>query len=223
MTFFRRYWRFSIFLVVALAVGIVLFRLGWVGDWQAAVLFGFDIGAIVFLALTWSMMNVTGVEAMRRRANENDPDHHILLYVGSIIVGVVVIAVFLEVNNEQTQAIVLSTVTLAIAWLFGNLLFALHYAHTYYTPLRHGDRKGLCFPGDVPPDHWDFVYFAFGLGMTFQVSDVSVTDRKIRHMVLVQSLIAFVFNISVIALSVSFVTDMLKPDPAAVAAASAQR
>ena len=218
MTFFHRYWRFSIFLVVAFVAGGAVYTMGWAEHWQAAVLAGFDVGAVVFLVLAWGMMNVTGVEEMRKSAFKNDPDHHVLLLVGSVIVGVVVTAVFLEVNNERMQAVVLSTITLALAWLFGNLLFALHYAHIYYMPRAGGDRKGMCFPGNQPPDHWDFGYFAFGLGMTFQVSDVSVTDRKVRHLVLFQTLIAFVFNISVVALSVSFVTDMLKADSVDVAA-----
>ena len=38
-------------------------------------------------------------------------------------------------------------------------------------------KNGLRFPGDGQPDYWDFVYFSFVIGMTFQVSDVAVTHK----------------------------------------------
>lgn len=84
-----------------------------------------------------------------------------------------------------------------MAWVFFNVLFALHYAHLYY---RHG---GLGFPEDQAPDARDFVYFAFVVGMTFQVSDVAVTQSRMRRHVLIQSLAAFVFKVVIVALSVN--------------------
>ena len=44
-------------------------------------------------------------------------------------------------------------------------------------------RKRLDFPGDEAPDYWDFVYFSFVIGMTWQVSDVAVASRPMRHTV----------------------------------------
>ena len=58
-------------------------------------------------------------------------------------------------------------------------------------------------PGTDEPDYWDFVYFAFTLGMTFQTSDVSITDRRIRRVVLGHSLAAFVFNLGVLAFTIN--------------------
>ncbi|HQU01562.1 MAG TPA: DUF1345 domain-containing protein, partial [Acetobacteraceae bacterium] len=69
--------------------------------------------------------------------------------------------------------------------------------------------RGLDFPGEQEPDYFDFVYFSFVLGMTFQVSDVEVTARKLRRMATVQGLIGFVFNTVILALSVNIAAGLI--------------
>jgi uncharacterized membrane protein len=93
--------------------------------------------------------------------------------------------------------------TLALCWLFSNLVYALHYAHLYYRAGRGGDAGGLTFPGTDEPDYGDFVYFAFCLGMTFQTSDVTITDGGTRRVVTLHCLAAFVFNLGVIAFTIN--------------------
>ena len=83
-------------------------------------------------------------------------------------------------------------------------MFALHYAHEFYRDTG-SERPGLDFPGNVDPDYWDFVYFAFVIGMTFQVSDVQIDSRAIRRVALAQAVIAFFFNVIVLALSVNII------------------
>ena len=89
-----------------------------------------------------------------------------------------------------------------LAWTFMNTLFSLHYAHGYYGEFGE-PHKGLEFPGDEEPDYWDFAYFAFTIGMTFQVSDVQITTRYLRRVGLMHSAIAFFFNVFIIAISVN--------------------
>ncbi len=93
--------------------------------------------------------------------------------------------------------------TLFLSWLFTNSVFALHYAHLYYLANEAGDRGGLAFPNTSEPSYWDFAYFSFTLGMTFQTSDVAITGSHMRKVVLTQSTAAFVFNIGVIAFTVN--------------------
>ncbi len=69
----------------------------------------------------------------------------------------------------------LAVCTVVLSWAFIHTIFALHYAHDYYGGGRMG---GLRFPEDDEPDYWDFIYFAFVIGMTFQVSDVAVTQKS---------------------------------------------
>ncbi len=54
----------------------------------------------------------------------------------------------------------------------------------------------------------DFAYFAFTVGMCFQVSDVQITTSKIRRTCLVHSLIAFIFNTTILALSLNVMSQL---------------
>ena len=71
--------------------------------------------------------------------------------------------------------------TVVLSWTFIHTIFALHYAHEFYGAGAH--KNGLRFPGDGQPDYWDFIYFSFVIGMTFQVSDVAVTHKSVRRTV----------------------------------------
>lgn len=95
-----------------------------------------------------------------------------------------------------------AAVSIVLSWLYLNMIFALHYAHGYYSH-RNALHKGLDFPGKEDPDYWDFAYFALVLGMTFQVSDVQIVSRRMRRTALVHSVIAFFFNVFIIAISVN--------------------
>lgn len=208
ISFVRRYVRFALFFVTAIvATGIAAI---WLPPAPAA-LAGFDIGAVVFfIAILWTFRN-DDAEDMRRRSADNEPDQHILLAIGLVIVAVVIGAVAYELFSSNGHAVALSVGTLVLAWTFANLLFALHYAHSWYLGNTKGkDVGGIDFPGDKPPVYWDFVYFAFVLGMTFQVSDTDITTTRLRRIALAHSLIAFWFNIGVLALSVSVVSNQLK-------------
>ena len=87
-------------------------------------------------------------------------------------------------EQAATASIVLIVATLALAWLFANMVFTLHYAHLYYLQKGGRDRGGIQVPGVKEPDYWDFLYFAFTLGMTFQTSDVTISDAHVRRVVL---------------------------------------
>ena len=101
--------------------------------------------------------------------------------------------------------------TLLISWLTTHLIFAIRYAHEYYTTLRGAVKidGGLDFPGDGTPDYWDFVYFSVVIGMTFQVSDVQITSRKLRRLAAVHGLIGFLFNTIIVALAVNIAASLL--------------
>jgi uncharacterized membrane protein len=89
-----------------------------------------------------------------------------------------------------------------LSWVFIHTIFALHYAHDYYG--EYGAKQsGLNFPGDEPPDYWDFVYFSFVIGMTSQVSDVAVAGRPIRRTVIAHGVVSFFFNVALLALMVN--------------------
>ena len=71
-------------------------------------------------------------------------------------------------------------------------------------------KGGLDFPGgEKNPDFLDFVYFSFVLGMTFQVSDVEISDKQMRRLAWVHGLISFAFNTAIVALSINVISGLV--------------
>ena len=98
---------------------------------------------------------------------------------------------------------VFAAVTVVGSWLLLPLLFALSYAAAYYGPEPDG---GLEFPGTragFEPDHTDLLYFAFTIAVTAQTSDVAITSRPMRRLVLAQSILSFAFNTTILAFSIN--------------------
>lgn len=107
-------------------------------------------------------------------------------------------------GGHQPAIVALLLVTLALAWLFSNLVYTMHYAHLFYLRGTAGnDRQGLDFPETPEPEYPDFLYFAFTLGMTFQTSDIAVTDKAMRSVVVLHCLAAFIFNLGILAFTIN--------------------
>jgi uncharacterized membrane protein len=172
---------------------------------NVAFLLGFDIGVLAYLLMILRIFLSAGPKNMHRQAREQDSGRWTTLLSGVALSAVVLVAVTTELNSSDkggALAIAVAAATIILSWMFMNTLFALHYAHGYYGDF--GDKhKGLDFPGDEDPDYWDFAYFSFTIGMTFQVSDVQITTRYLRRIGLMHSAIAFFFNVFIIAISVN--------------------
>ena len=109
--------------------------------------------------------------------------------------------------------VALAAGTILLSWFFMNTIFALYYAHGYYGDADpSSDYKptgGLVFPGRPAPDYWDFLYFSFVVGMTFQVSDVQIEDHTLRRGVLAHGVLAFFFNVIIVALTINIVAGLI--------------
>ena len=195
-------WRSGLFLLLCLtALGFGL----WL-PWYQAIMAGFDVAALGYAATLPPLFKLDAA-GIRGKAKPEDADRILLLALTAVIMVTILTAVAAELSQSKThqmQDVVLVIATLAIAWCFSNMIYAIHYAHLYYDDsCGGGDRGGVKFPKTKSPDYWDFVYFAYTLGMTFQTSDVSITDGQWRKVVIFHCLAAFVFNIGVIAFSIN--------------------
>ena len=166
----------------------------------------FDIAAAVFLVSLAPLLHGDDAARMRERAKANDANRTILLGLTFVTMVVILISVANELHAKDNKlAIVVIIATLVLAWLFTNTVYALHYAHMFYGD-SDGDGKdngGLQFTECDTPDYWDFAYFSFTLGMTFQTSDVGIGTRHLRRVSLGQCMLAFVFNIGVLAFTIN--------------------
>lgn len=168
------------------------------------ILAGFDAAALLFIGSLIPLLRQGQAAKMRARAARNDANRAVLLVFCGIVLFVVLVAVGGELRGRSsTVTVALVVGTLILAWLFSNIVYALHYAHLYYSADGDGDAGGLQFPDTAEPDYWDFLYFSVTLGMTFQTSDVSIASRRMRRVVTGQCLAAFIFNLGVIAFTVN--------------------
>ena len=175
-----------------------------------------DIGTAVFLALSGqhfigSDHSAIGADAARQE--EGEWSIFALTLLGAVMSFVAIFLFSGAADRKTHQAFYLGFVvaTLALSWLMENVTFAYRYAHEYYSRAHGRDEieRGLDFPGDKNPDYWDFVYFAFVLGMTFQVSDTNITSKKFRRLATLHGLIGFLFNTTILALSVNIAASLL--------------
>jgi uncharacterized membrane protein len=172
-----------------------------------ALLLGFDVAAVIFLVVIAYLFNRAEPDRMRRRAQAIDTGRWVVLLSGVLLAAVVLGALGVELHAAKSGGLfglVVSVLSVILSWLFLNVMFAIHYAHGYYGNL--GDKHtGLDFPDTPEPDYWDFAYFSIVIGMTFQVSDVQITSKYLRRVVLMHSVIAFFFNVFIIAVTVNIV------------------
>ena len=194
--------RFLLFVAV-LAISAV--ALWWLGVPVADSLeYGFDGAVVVFLASIWPLLGDIGAAKMRVHASDNDANRALVL----VITIVISLAVFAAIAGDLPKAkkgdiTAMATLigTMFLAWAYANTVFALHYAHAFYSeaPKEGGDVGGLDFPGTKEPDYWDFLYLSFTLGMSFGSPDVNVTRGAVRRIVVAQSFVMFIYNIGVVA------------------------
>ena len=195
--------QFMIFLIVLLVAGAVSIRA--MSDMMLGIMVGFDVAAALFLLACITLLITRDAEQIRNHAITYDANRPLLLGITVTVIFVLFIAIYAETVGNRPQPLTkgLVILTLALAWLFSNGVYALHYAHLAYSN-EHGD-LGLDFPDTPKPAYWDFVYFAFTLGMTFQTSDVTIRSGRIRRIATLHCFEAFMFNIGVLAFTINVI------------------
>lgn len=191
----------------AALVAVAAFALTRGDDRLRDFLIGFDVATAAFLLSTIPLFRTSDPKLLRQHAVDNDANRVLLLVLSVAVSAVVLGALALLVMGADAYSKPLVIVTLALAWLFANLVYAIHYAHLYYSPDGTGDghRGGLSIPSAKTPDYFDFLHFALILGMTFQTADIDITSRAIRRVSTWHCLEAFVFNIGILAFSINMI------------------
>jgi uncharacterized membrane protein len=173
---------------------------------------GWDIYVGLYLVLVAHVMSVCDVSRIRERAAREDEGQVAILMLTVVAALASLGAIVAELGSitgtpRRPSHVALAALTILMSWAFIHAIFALHYAHEFYDDTDGG---GLAFPGgDLEPDYWDFVYFAFVIGMTSQVSDVCVTSKRLRRAVTAHGVIAFVFNVALLALTVNIAASVI--------------
>jgi uncharacterized membrane protein len=177
----------------------------------ASALVGTDAGSAVLLALSWTAIASSDAPLTRARAGAEDPGRTLVYVIVVLASATSLLAATILVGSARDLTptlrqlgAVLCLATVALAWVVTHTAFTFRYAHLYYREDSEGV-GGIDLPGKTDPAYFDFAYFAFTIGMCFQVSDACVSSPQIRRTVLLHAVISFAYNSIILAFVLNLV------------------
>jgi uncharacterized membrane protein len=205
-------------LFVALGGAAAAFLLTMAGhwSWSTRVLIAWNVHSLCVLILTWiAIIHADPEEAARTAQLQDSGRTAIFVFViiaacaSLFTVGALLGSAKGLDKAQLTEHVIFAAATVLFSWTLVHTVFTMRYAHVYYGLNDQGKSTGgLNFPDEDEPDYLDFAYFSFIIGMTCQVSDVSISSRRLRRLALVHGLIAFVFNAAIVAMSVNLISGL---------------
>ncbi|MES2332573.1 MAG: DUF1345 domain-containing protein [Bacteroidota bacterium] len=205
----------SVFMAAAVFTVLSCFNF----DLKMRLLVGWDAFCIAMIAFSWVLFFTTDQKDVSKVVESQDEGIKAIFAIVLVAVCFSLFGALLllkEPSGNTGSKIVHILVSLSpvlLSWILLHTIFTVRYAHLYndHNKLNSGtDTGGIDFPTKAQPDYVDFAYFSFVIGMTFQVSDVQVNSRVIRRFVLLHSLISFIFNTTIVALTINAVAGLTK-------------
>ena len=179
-----------------------------------------DVYALSYCLTSWIIFFARTCTQIRQHAREEDGSrifvYFVILLSSFASLFTVLLLIISDEATETTKWVYVpvAIIGMLLSWMMVHITFTFHYAHLYYdddeSGSEHKHAGGLDFPNETKPDYLDFAYFSFIIGMTFQVSDVEITSRKLRRMVLLHSLLSFGLNTFVVALTINLIAGLKK-------------
>ena len=203
--------RLALAIAVGLAVVIVSLLVG--AGWVVALSAGWGAAALVTVARIWRRtwpMDAAETAAHAQAEDYSRPMADLIVLNASVAslvaVGFTLVDARHHEGTDKGLLIVLAVAVVALSWLALHFVYTVRYGDIYY-----GDPVGgITFNEDERPDYRDFAYFAFTIGMTFQVSDTNITDRSIRRQVTRHALLSYLFGAVIVALAINTVASLLQ-------------
>lgn len=174
------------------------------------------LAGVLYLFLTFTMMYFSTQEnilSLSKKEDDGAPMILLIIVLASVASLVTILIILSGIkalpNNIAIRQIVLVLSTYVISWLYVHTAFALHYAHAYYQEFEKTKDAPLLFASKLRPTYVDFLYFSVVIGMTCQTADVNIASSRIRFLVMVQGMTAFVFNTSLLALAINLISGVV--------------
>lgn len=209
---------YRLYIALAIAAIILLASWGRVSSDAISLMAGWIAYSGSSLLLVWITIFSARPMDVRRIAQKQDSSRALvfIFVLGAALVSLLGVILLLENTPGLSKRsahlhILLSTACVVFSWILVHTIFTLRYAHYYYAGIKTNSDEGvpepygLEFPGDQEPDYLDFAYFSFVIGMTFQVSDVSIKSRGLRRLNLLHSVVSFIFNTVIVALVINVI------------------
>jgi uncharacterized membrane protein len=202
--------------IVAILGLIVVLVLVQMAPWELAVIGGWDAAALTFLATVWPIVlraDGAHTEQLATREDETRGSAAALVITASVAsllgVGFALVLAGRANGAPRVLLIALALLTVMTSWTVINTVYTLRYAHLHYgsgaEAITFGDSTG-----PEQPDYRDFAYVAFTIGMTYQVSDTTVRDRRTRRTVLIQALLSYLFGVVIVAGAINLVAGLVR-------------
>jgi len=185
---------------------------------ETRIICSIDLLLLTYVLLVYRLMTIATAEtcvflAKDRRALTKDATLVAISLVPSV--SIVAVGVMLNSENDQVHWIKLlhmgvSLFAVFIGWISAQMIFGIQYMRIYYTNQQASGAqpRDLNFPGQIPPDLWDFMYFSFSVAMTYGATDVTISGRDIRRLTLIHAVYSFFFVATIIGFVVSIVTNI---------------
>lgn len=175
-----------------------------------------DVFALTYVIFSWIVFFTSSTEHITKKARTDDGGKFFVFFIVIFASFVSMITVSILVASKESlgmhEAVYLPIIIggILLSWTLVHTTFCFHYAHLFYDNVEgtETNAEGLEFPNEKQPDYIDFAYFSFVIGMTFQVSDVEISSRKIRRLALLHSLLAFILNTFVVALTINLIAGL---------------
>jgi uncharacterized membrane protein len=187
---------------------------------SARFLVAWDVAVALYLILKTRAVATPSRATARRDALLHDEAQFAILAMcimaaaASFVASVSVLGSLKGDAADHSVLLGLAGLTILVSWTFIHFVFAQHYAHEYVMGQwgrteRTSEVGGLLFPNTPTPTFSDFLYYAFTIGCASQTADVAVVSTSMRGLTLVHSIVAFVFNTSVLALTINIASGLL--------------
>jgi uncharacterized membrane protein len=188
-------------------------------EWTIRAAAGWDAASLTLLALAWNVIRRADARETKRRAGMDDPGRD-AVFVIALVAGLISLFAATVVLREVRDLLgvvrvmwtALTLAAVALSWAVTHTAYTLRYAHLHYSTGTHhheDSEGGLQFSGTKQPSDIDFAYFAFTIGMCFQVSDVVVTATGMRREVLIHAVISFVYNTVILAVALNVAISLM--------------
>ena len=203
---------------LALAFGAIAALIGYAFDPAATVSIGGNVFYGSYLLFFGAVALRMSPADLRVRAASDDEGIGFIVLITFVALSFSLASIFKLLNapvKPDAVHLALAICSAPLAWFVLHTNAAFHYAHGYYgDPDGIGvgvpERGGLRFPGTSEPGPWEFIYFAFVIGMTAQVSDVQVETTWMRQRAIAHGVMSFIFNTVLIAMAVNVVVALIQ-------------
>jgi len=180
---------------------------------SAAILSGWDVAVVIYLAWVWIAVWRLDPGTTGRLAKREDPSAPVaeLVVISAGIAMLVAVGFALVRAGQATDGmkaflVTLGLLSVVLSWTIVHTVYALWYARAYYSE----PDGGIEFNEEEPPTYTDFAYFAFTVGMTYQVADTNITSKVIRRTTLHHAFLSYLFGAVLPGLVINVVATLLK-------------